>query len=452
MTESGPDRGQKTQEIGHVLAIVWIGIVMLVGICILLAIRWDTESQGQSAARLPSTPQEISGTPQDVLSTSSSTLALAVTGAPGMPPVPTATAELTLEPTALPVEDRNFGYGIEVNGLIDPDRTLDLAQQLGMGWIKQTIRWTDVEPQPGNLDWALLDALFAASSARRLKVLVTVTAAPDWARSVTAPGLDGPPNNAQPYVNFVTSLVQRYRGAIHAIEIWSEMNLEQQWYTAGGINSADYMNLLIPTARAIHTLDPGIIVISGGLNPTGIDDGVVAIDDFRYMQEMINAGVLDYVDCIGVHHKGYNLAPDVAYDAITPNPAARFQAPFENPHHSWSFYSTLRGYNDFIVTRGQTVPLCVTAFGWASASEVEGETEPAFAFAEDNTPLGQANYIVQAFQMMHDWGFVWMAFVFNLDSAPKRIGGVQDAMYSLLMPDGTPRPAFEAVRAMPKQP
>jgi hypothetical protein len=211
------------------------------------------------------------------------------------------------------------------------------------------------------------------------------------------------------------------------------------------------MALLVPTAQAIHAVDPGVIVISGGLNPTGIDDGVMAIDDFRYLQEMINAGLLDVVDCVGAHHKGYNLPPDAPYTDYEDS-TALYRQPFQNRHHSWSFFSTVRGYNDMIVAAARETPICVTEFGWASIGNQRGANVPEFVY--DNSLQEQADYVVEAFALMRDWDFVWMGFLSNLDysitDTPDSPDDSLTAYYRITTDSGTPRPAFDALLDMPK--
>ena len=434
------------------LALAWVGIVLLVGTCIFLASWWNRRAvqglpPGAAASQQTPTPP-----PGGERAPTQPGVVLITAAAPAQPSG-VAGGTPALAPTPLPVMDRSFGYGIIVQATYDTDRTLDQVQQLDLGWIKQPVRWSDVEPEPGQPDWSALDAVFLSAAAHSLRVLVTVSAAPAWARSVTAGHLDGPPDDVQAYVNFVSQLIQRYQGMIHAVEVWAEMNREQEWYVAGGLSSAAYMELLVPTAQAVHQLDPGLIVISGGLNPTGIDDGMMAIDDFRYLREMIDAGLLDVVDCVGVHHKGYNLPPHLPYDAEINDPSARFRQPMDNPHHSWSFYSTLRGYRDLVAAAGRETPLCVTEFGWASGEDLPRRDVPDFV--RDNTLEEQASYIVQAFDLMHDWGFVWLAMLSNLDYSPAADSGANSdlaAYYRITTPDGMPRPAFEALQAMPKRP
>lgn len=445
MSDTDPE--QVSPALLRGLAIAWIGIVALVSLCIVLGMGWGMRVDQTPPVVQPSAlPFEPSGRPPETAA------ALPVT--PGTP--------LGAEPTLPPNQDPTFGYGIEIRQEQENAQSaLDRVQELGLRWIKYQVDWASMEPQPGSIQWAGLDAVMASASAHNVKVLLNVASAPAWTRSVTTTGKNGPPDDPQKYVAFLLQVMQRYRGAIHAVEVWDGQNLGDNWYTAGGLSSAGYMDLLIPAAQAVRQSDPGIIIISGALAPTGQDDGVIAIDDFRYMQEMVAVGLLDYVDCVGVRHTGFNLPPTLsAEDAFFGGaPAgARFLGPYDaaspvNPHHSWSFYSTLNGYHNMIVATGRSTPLCVTRFGWASA---EGIGEPAigFEFAYDNSPQQQADYIVEAFQTMHDGKFVRLAILYNLDYAPGNRDTEPEpgSFFSILMPYGSPRPAFQAVRNMSKLP
>ncbi len=452
MTQSGKVR--LSPKMVRIMIFAWIGIVVLVAICTFVGIMWalnqseeDTvaEAESQGVVQQDSFPTPTALIPGDQ------------PAAGGEQP-----AAAAAEPTIPPRQDTSFGYGIQAQIHMNTDQTLDQVQQLGLGWVKQQIRWADLEPNPGEPNWPALDAIFAAAGEKNIRVMVSVVDAPDWARSVTAEDKAGPPDDYQHYVTYVSELVRRYSGVVGAVEIWNEQNIDREWYTAGGLSAANYVTLVSQSAAAIHEVDPGVIVISGALSPTGFDDGVGAIDDFRYMQQMIDAGLLDHVDCVGAHANGYNLPPNQsAEDALAagPPPGTQFLGPFDtgnplNPHHSWSFYSTLTGYHDKIVAAGHDTPLCVTEFGWASVEGMGGDPKQSFEFAYDNSLQDQADNIVAAYQLMHDWGFVRLAFLFNLDFSPKSGGNPQDdsALFSITDGNGAPRPAFDAVKNMPKAP
>jgi len=269
-----------------------------------------------------------------------------------------------------------------------------------------------------------------------------------------------PPANLADFAEFLGMVVDRYKGRIHAIEVWNEQNLDREWDTAEGVSAERYVEMLRLAYQAIKSRDPNIIVISGALSPAadhppdpGNPNRVTVMDDFVYFQQMLDAGFLDYCDCVGAHHNGINIPPDVECDGTYQDPDAIFRGywdPPQPPHHSWCFRTTLEGYHDRIAAAGSDKPLCVTEFGWATAEGFDGYP-PGFKFALDNTLQEQAEWDVQAFKLMREWGFVRLAFLWNLNFS--QLGwGPEDpnAPYALIDFKGVARPAYGAVGAMQK--
>jgi polysaccharide biosynthesis protein PslG len=347
-----------------------------------------------------------------------------------------------------------FGYGVQSHAVVgDPRVTMEVvSQQLGMEWVKVQLEWPLVEPEPGLYQWFFYDGVVDEAYNHGLRLMFSVVGAPAWTRS--AGDVHGPPDDYNLYANFLTALLNQYPGKIHAIEVWNEQNIDREWKSAAGIAPANYIDFLSRAHAAIKAYDPNIIVISGALAPTGVSDGVTVLDDFVYLDEALAGGMLKYADCVGAHHNGYNIGPDVPFDQTGSHPEAAtaiFRGPFDNPHHSWSFKTTLDTYAEKISAVDPTKKLCVTEFGWASS---EGyDTYPQeFEFAQDNTLEEQATYIVQAFQQMKASGDVWLAFLFNFDFGNKG-GGPTDRTvpYSIVDLVGAPRPAFSAVAEMAKE-
>lgn len=368
-----------------------------------------------------------------------------------------------VEPTAEPEVSGpfpadQFGYGIQIHGnatVGNPtDTMVAVHDQLGMNWVKAQIQWWLVEPDPaGDDQWFFYDAVIDEAHNKGLRLALSVVGAPEWTRA--AGGENGPPDDYSEYARFLGEMIDRHPGKIDAIEVWNEMNLDREWTSANGISPEDYVRFLQVAYETIKAKDPNIIVISGALSPTGTGDWVRWADDFEYMDRALAAGMLNYADCVGAHHNGYNIGPDIAYDATGTSPKAAtaiFRGPFDNPHHSWSFYTTINTYAQKVQAVDPNKKLCITEFGWAS-SEGYAEYPPGFEFAQDNTLQDQATYIVQAFTQMHDSNAVWLAFLFNFDFGNKGNGPTDDPVpYSIIDTQGIPRPAFDAVANMPKTP
>jgi hypothetical protein len=344
-----------------------------------------------------------------------------------------------------------FNLGIQVKPNRDPEIyrvwMSEVRDKLKLGWIKEQVRWEVVEPQPGQYDWGELDATLPLAKEHGIKVMLSIVTAPDWARE---PGANlskhGPPANPQAFANFITTLLYRYPGMVQAIEVWNEMNLDREWSSVNGLSARNYVTLLRAVYSAIKAVDPGIIVISGALSPTGWNDGVAAYDDFVFMDMLIQAGMLDVSDCVGAHHNGYNIGPNVPWNQVPNDPRATFRGPFDNPHHSWSFYSTLHGYAQRIQQAGSDKKLCVTEFGWATTEDLDGYPR-GFEFANDNTLAEQAQFIGEAIEAMENWGFVWLAWVWNLNYGPQQGWDAthDNVPYSLLRPEWRQAPAYEVI-------
>ena len=438
------NRGLSGQRL-YIAIAAWLLLVIVGGFCTWYG--WFGPGSGGSQQAMEPTPTSEAVTP---------TVELAA-----VQPTPTSGAAL---PTVQSAEE-TFGYGIAAHGIVgNADYTMGQVQSLGLGWVKQQMRWEDVERSPGQMEWGPYDWVVEAANARGLKVMLSVVNSPVWTHTyVDENPQAAPPDNLGDYVAFLSAVVERYQGRIHAIEVWNEQNLDREWDTAEGVNAERYVEMLRLAHQAIKSRDPNIIVISGALSPTGFNCNEpypecpptgrpIIVDDFVYLEQMIAAGFLDYCDCVGAHHNGINMPPDVAWDEGYDDPTAtNFRGPFDSPSHDWSFKSTLWGYHERIAAAGSAKPLCVTEFGWATDEGLGGHP-PGFEFAMDNTLAEQAEWDVEAFRLMREWGFVRLAFLWNLDFANKcnRDPADPNAPYSLVDFDGAPRPAFGAIGAMEK--
>ena len=367
-------------------------------------------------------------------------------------PLPTDTPPPSPTPTLLPIDDRRYQVGIQVQHSLDfnPQNQdgffRSVADDLGLGWVKQQVRWEQMEEAPGAIDWSVLDFVLPSAERFGIKLMLSIVTAPEWAREEGV-NLEkhGPPADPQTYADFVAKILQRYPGRIHAIEVWNEMNIDREWTSIHGLNAGNYVTLLRRAYERVKAIDPGVIIISGALAPTGVNDGVGAYDDFNYMKQLIAAGMLDWTDCVGAHHNGYNVSPDYRFHEIPDDPTADFRGPFDTPHHSWSFRSTLEGYANLIEPDAR---LCVTEFGWPSSQDLEG-FPAGFEFAQDNTLTEQAQWTAKAMSNMEDWRFVWLAFIWNFNYGPQAgyAADNDNVPYSLIGPGFTFRPAYDAIRS-----
>jgi polysaccharide biosynthesis protein PslG len=443
MTRLPPSRSNSNAGL---LMGLWLGLTLVAGIGIFALIYW---AMGGFAAATPvptALPVAISTTvlptPVVAVTTPSGSGGGGETSACNYPGLPAS----------------GFGYGIQshVFGGGDPNYFLGVVREkLGLFWVKMQVRWRDLEKTQGNVDWGTLDYAMKAACDKGVRVMLSVLTAPDWTHASPMPVENGeaPPDDYNLYANFVGQVVDRYKGQVGAIEVWNEANLEREWNTRAGISAPEYVKLLQITYTAIKSRDPNIVVIAGAPSPTGAnitspEGRPIVIDDATYLTQFVQAGGLAFADCMGTHSNGTNLPP-TADGAHPPGDGSgfTFKGPWNSPHYSWALKSQVEKYASILPPDKKQ---CVTEFGYASA--VDGKYPAIFGFAADVSEKQQGEYLVQAFNWLRDSGYVKMAFLFNLDYGP--LGGDpstdDNVLYSLLYRNGAPRPAFDAISAMPK--
>jgi hypothetical protein len=434
---------------------LWLGLTALAGVCAFVGIFIYLGGLRAAAALPTLTPLPL---PSATTAVVPPTRLAPATDEP-LTPAETATPACALRPE----RPSGFAYGIQSHVFVgENDFWLGvITDKLNFDWVKMQVRWNDLEKDPGAIYWDVLDGAMRVACAKGLRVMLSVVAAPSWTQANPMPaneGQESPPDDPGLYAQFLGAILDRYPGQVGAIEVWNEMNLEREWNTPDGVSAAAYVELLQAAHSMIKSKDSDVIVISGGLSPTGINcNGVfpdcqatgrpIVVDDVTYLGQFIQAGGLAYADCIGTHSNGTNLPPIA--DGANPPPRGDYQfgGPWDNPHYSWALKSQVETYAALL--NGQ-LKQCVTEFGYASP--VDGKYSPNFGFAVDVTEQQQGEYLVQAFNWMRDSGLVSMAFLFNMDYGPK--GGdpaVDDnVIFSVLRPDGAPRPAFDLLSLMPK--
>lgn len=359
---------------------------------------------------------------------------------PGSTPAPQA-QPATAAPPPGGTASYPFGYGFQIDqGNLAYG--VEMTRKAGFNWVKFQVRWENLEPTKGQVNWGEIDRW--VNGAAGLRILLSVVTAPRWARPPdTDFGVPGPPANPQDFADFVGALAARYKGKVHAIEIWNEQNL---WYEWGGrgrkLSAKQYTDLLRVSYAAIKRANPEIVVVSGAPTPTGVNDGDIAIDDLVYLQQMYDHGLKDISDAIGIHPSGYNNPPDDWIDRKTV-PTTTFKG------HGSVYFRRIEQFREVMVQYGDAnKQLWATEFGWASSSN----PYPEYSYARDNSEEQQAAYLVRAFQIGKEKGYMGPMFVWNLNFAA---GAEPDDRYgkrafAVLHPDGRPRPAYTALANMPK--
>lgn len=324
------------------------------------------------------------------------------------------------------------------------ERDLLMIKDMGFTWVKQTFAWRDIEQQEGQFDWSHTDHIvYTANKYGGLDLLIRVDSAPEWAapgcRNPGANIIQGPPQDLQDFADFLTALVGRYKGRIRAYEVWNEPNLAREW--CGRTPSPnEYAQMLAVAYNAIKAVDPNAIVISAGLTPTGSGPPEALPDDtyIRQLYQAMGGTSDDYFDALGVHAPGYKAPPDVSPADAVNNPDFGGQRFFVFRHVE-DLRAIMEEFGD------EEKQVAVTEFGWTSDPIHE-----AYAWHRV-TEEQKADYLVQAYQWAKQNWSPWigvMSAIYIADADWTE----QDEQYwwAITNPDGTPRPAFTALKQMPK--
>ena len=370
-----------------------------------------------------------------------------------VPPPPTATPKPapsggggSSSPAPAP-RNTNFGFGIQAHWIHnDHTQIVNNIKAIGFNWTKQQIEWKAVEAGgKGQYDWGETDRLVNSANANGVNVLLSVVKAPVWARPGGADlSVEGPPANPQDFADFMGAMAARYKGRVQAYEVWNEQNLHYEWGNQP-INAGQYVELLKRCYQAIKAQDPNAIVVSGAPTPTGVNNGTTAIDDVIYLEQMYQAGLKNYCDAVGAHPSGYNNPPDANFGYNDP-----LEPAFKN-HPSFFFRDTMERYRNVMVVYGDSgKKIWPTEFGWASVQNLAPAPVPGYEYAANVTEAEQAQYVVRAYEMARNWGWVGAMFLWNLNFAP--VSGPQDekAAFGIVRGDWSQRPIYGALASMPK--
>lgn len=355
--------------------------------------------------------------------------------------------------TPQPIAGLEFAAGIEV--FVDGQDVNALATQvvqLGVEWVKIGVNWRELEPTKGTINFTALDAAVNAFNAAGLNIMFTLTGAPDWARPSATPfvlGLPeyGPPDNLADFGTFAGTIAERYAGKVQAYVIWSEPNLRRTWVdpTATSrstlkMSGTRYIELLTAGRNAIKNADSTALVISAGLAPTGYNDRINAIDDRIFLNALFDQGMASLVDGIGVQPDGFANPPDAVCCTQSPGVDSHFD------NERFYFQGTINAYRTIANNKGAAdLPLWITRFGWGTAEGnaiVAPSTENIFM--NYTSPAEQATYIVRAFTIAEQTGFIGGMFLYNLNGC--QVGSGEACFYSLVNSANAARPAFVAIQ------
>jgi len=341
-----------------------------------------------------------------------------------------------------------------------PDITA--LDDLGVGWGRVTVRWSEIEPTRGAYTWTALDQMFAnVSGGGRRQTLVMIRNNPAWAATSRCKVSTDVERAA--LAHFAETLVRRYSGAIPDGPLAGRSVLATYWQfynemdfpspeieassdlggcfattvgAAVGLTPTQqgrdsYARMLEAVGLAIHTADPNGKVVMGGvassnyLSPSCPFANCPFDPDFirGVLQSLKGRGTLNRLDAIAVHY--FSSQAELWSGPGTPDLVGRIAA-------------TRQVMREVGLSNAELKPIFVDEGTYTSGSPVSTN--------DPNHPYnrGQAAYVSKALARAayaNVAGYFWFK---RQDTLGSGLGG--DWPFGLLDGQGAPKPSYRAYR------
>lgn len=195
--------------------------------------------------------------------------------------------------------------------------SMDMIKAMGGTNVPANFAWIDIEPKRGEYHWDYVDHQVRQARARGLEIFAYTGLTPDWALPPEAPKVPGigyrfppDPKYIPDFQKFFTTLARRYRGKVKYYEFWNEPN-GCGWINddcANGHMAHTYVPWLKLWYEAMKAGDPNCVLAVGGL------DYHTGVEGWRYVEDIYKAGGGDYFDAVAIHPYGDPLNWDAIRD------------------------------------------------------------------------------------------------------------------------------------------
>jgi polysaccharide biosynthesis protein PslG len=374
----------------RLLLLLAAGLVVAVGAAALVALAPDSRS-----ARRPRPAARVKGT--------------TTTTVPPPPVVAAATASRSFTVTG---DRAGFAHGYELVHLdsdADVARDLDAMAATGARWLRAVIDWSLVEGGGrGAFDWPATDRIVRGARARGISVVAVITGTPTWALGGPCRAFSCPPADVGDYAAFARLVAVRYGplGVWHW-EIWNEPNHSPFWGPRPDVGT--YTELLERASAAIKSVQPGAVVITGGMSPAG--DTGADIAPVTFLRGIYDHGGQASFDAVGHHPYAFPFHPTSPVDGN-------------------AFLQTPQLY-DVMTAHGDGAKKI-----WGT--EVGVPTRGSVGVGE----AGQAERVSEYYDSWNSWSFTGPLLWYKLRDTTAG-NDAAERSFGLLHADRSPKPAFD---------
>jgi hypothetical protein len=318
-------------------------------------------------------------------------------------------------------------------------KTLEMASDAGLGWVKQQFPWEEIEPvQKGEFydertrrsSWEKYDRIVDLCEEYGLQIIARLDRPPDWTREDNT-YKERPPDDFEDYGDFVFAFVDRYRGRIKYVQIWNEPNIFPEWGNRP-VDPAGYVNLLRVAYERAKQADPNVYVLSAPLAITLGQEHPepgkwISMNEIEFVEEMYKVGAKDYFDILSANAFGLGSPPEEAAQPRVLN----FQRVL-------FLREVMERYGD------AGTPIWFNEYGWNASPENFPEEQLVWQRVSEQD---QADYTVQGIEYAQErwpWAGVFNIWYF------RQVGSISpdssDYYFRVVDVDFTPRLVYHAIR------
>ena len=184
-------------------------------------------------------------------------------------------------------------FGLHVNDLVSNDPTVPFGT---VRLWDAGVTWRDLEPAPGQFNFAKLDLQVAKANAEGKDIVMVLGQTPQWASKRPAEdayygkGAAAEPKDIRSWRAYVRKLAIRYKGKIRTWEIYNEPNAELMFsgtpQVMAGLGREAWIQL--------KTIDPRNYVVSPGIVTRTLNSP-------KWLDAYLKAGGGRYANAIAVH-------------------------------------------------------------------------------------------------------------------------------------------------------
>ncbi len=180
------------------------------------------------------------------------------------------------------------------------DATLADYAALGADWLRIDIRWDYAQPTANSAyRWTDYQRVVAVAEKYGIEVIGVLNEVPNWADKTFASA-----STREAFSKFASAAAKAFGDGIDHWEVYNEPNMK-------GITPANYAATLKGAFAAINAVDPGDVVITGGLAavPSNANGFYGAVN---YLSGMYAAGAKGNFDAVGYHPYTYPYMPSAS--------------------------------------------------------------------------------------------------------------------------------------------